>query len=450
MHPTDNMENSTEEINESQQQTATKATNTPNPKMSALQSKVASEGIAMAANAVAPGSGVIVKKVLKSPAGQNALNQVANPKMSALKNKVASEGVAMAANAVAPGSGAIVKKLLKTPAGQNALNQIASPKRANSLVPGAMLGLPKSKPTEAKENLTDSESEALENELENDGGNKGTDLKGNVSKKILDFIIKHPHVAIAIGGFLTSLIISFVILMILACFMGSDAKASGGNSSGSTNSGHVNNATSTEICSQLSGKSLSDALSEHNTTIDDFNNNIKSKIESAGLKTREGVVAAALSITSDLCEEYKIRLPYEWGGGHDSKISLASGQWGSKLASPVYANDRSYEYSGLDCSGFVSWAIYNAGYDFPIESSDSFSNYGTLHSMNSSFIAKPGDLIFHPGHIMMIVGVDEGTKLYKVAEAAGADEGMRVRTMSFDNDSNQIIDMTNYYSRGGA
>lgn len=401
MHPTDNVENSTKEINESQQQT-TKVANT------------------------------------------------ANPKMSALKSKVATEGVAMAANVVAPGSGAIVKKVLKTPAGQEALNQIASPKRANSLVPGAMLGLPKANPIEAKENLTDSESETLENELENDGEAKATDFKGNVNSKILDYIMKHPHVAIAIGGFLTSVIISFVILIILVCFMSSDAKASGGNSSGSTSSGNVGNAVVTETCSQLSGKSLSDALVEHNTTIDDFNNNIKAKIESAGLKTREGVVAAALSITSDLCEEYKIRLPYEWGGGHGNKISLASGQWGSKLASPIYANDRSYNYSGLDCSGFVSWAIYNAGYDFPVEGSDSFPNYGTTHPMNSSFIAKPGDLIFHPGHIMIIVGVDEGAKQYKVAEAAGADEGMRVRNMSFDSDSNQIIDMTDYYSKGGA
>lgn len=401
MHPTDNIENSTEEINELQQQTTTKPANTT------------------------------------------------NPKMSALKSKVATEGVAMAANTIAPGSGAIVKKVLKTPAGQEALNQIASPKRANSLVPGTMLGLSKPKPIETKENLTDSESEALENNLEEDNSEeKASDLKGNVNKKILNFIMKHPHVAIAIGGFLVSVLFSFVILMILACFMSTNAE--GSSSNGSFNSGRVGNATSTETCSQLSGKSLSDALVEHNTTIEDFNNNIKSKIESAGLKTREGVVAAALSITSDLCEEYKIRLPYEWGGGHGSKISLASGQWGSKLASPIYANDRSYNYSGLDCSGFVSWAIYNAGYDFPVEGSDSFPNYGITHPMTSSFIAKPGDLVFHPGHIMIIVGVDEGAKQYKVAEAAGADEGMRVRTMSFDSDSNQIIDMTDYYSRGGA
>ena len=107
-------------------------------------------------------------------------SSTSNSKSSALKNKVVAEEAAAAANAVAPGSGAIVKKVLKTPAGQDALNQIASPKRANSMVPGQMVGIPRKEPIEAKENLTDSESETLENNLEEDDNDtEATDFKGN-------------------------------------------------------------------------------------------------------------------------------------------------------------------------------------------------------------------------------------------------------------------------------
>ena len=117
------------------------------------------------------------------------------------------------------------------------------------------------------------------------------------------------------------------------------------------------------------------------------------------------------------------------------------------MAKPVYNKSRSYLYSGLDCSGFVSWAIYNGGFNIKVTGSNDFSKLGTTHKMSNDFIAQPGDLIHSQGHIQIITGVDEEAKKYYVAEAAGADEGMRVIKMPFADSSNkyEIIDMTSFY-----
>ena len=124
--------------------------------------------------------------------------------------------------------------------------------------------------------------------------------------------------------------------------------------------------------------------------------------------------------------------------------------WGGALANPIAENNRLYKYSGLDCSGFVSWAIYNGGYKFSSMTSESFLSLGTTHPMSNDYTAKAGDLIHHYGHIMIIVGVDESTKTYQVAEAAGGDEGIRVISMPFSGNTsskqNNIIDMTSFYS----
>ena len=377
-------------------------------------------------------------------------NQTVN---SAIKNKVATKGLATAANAIVPGSGAVVKKTLKTPQGQEALNDIVSNKRANSMNPYNIINNPtinEEQISESTETKVDAEEKETNEISQNNDNNEkeekqksNANLKGAASKKIKDFIKKNPYVLAILAGILVFFIMTLGILVIIVAATsfggGDDSSSSGSAVSGSTHT--------TESSNQLSGQSLGDYLIQKGSSIEQFNNEINASITQAGRGTRAGVVAAAASITSYLSEKYNIRLPYEWGGGHSQKIMLANGEWGSSLASPIYANARAYLYSGLDCSGFVSWAIYNGGYNFPISGSEDFLKYGTAHNMSSNFVAKPGDLIHHPGHIMIIIGVDESSKTYSVAEAAGGDEGMRVKKMPFKGyGTEQIIDMSDYYN----
>ncbi len=329
---------------------------------------------------------------------------------------------------------------------QNTLRGIASPTRANNMNPYiADLSLQtqnNSLEIVNNEQLNEKISEKAETQeeiVEDSDSSPDTTLK----TKLSFLSIKNPYVILVTISILTFVFIIFVFLVIILSEIDVDAKNNSSSSSGSFST----NSSTTESCSQLSGKSLADTLSEKNSSIEAFNEKIKSSIESAGKGTREGVVAAALSITSNLCEEYSVRLPYKWGGGHNSKINLADGSWGANLPS-VYYNEAgvAYLYEGLDCSGFVSWAIYNGGYNFPITSSEDFLKYGQTHDMSDSYVAKPGDLVHHSGHIMMIVGVNEDAKTYDVAEAANSKDGVRVRTMKFSGESsNKIIDMSQYY-----
>lgn len=335
---------------------------------------------------------------------------------------------------------------------QNTLRGIASPTRANNMNPyivdPSLQTQNNTLETVNTEQISEKPSEI--NNLSGGNDNKensNQNVKGTASKKVIKILKKHPEI-LMIAGYILGVVIIAFILIIIVCGGGAYAAEFFDSDNSSSSSGSFStNSSTTESCSQLSGKSLADTLSEKNSSIEAFNEKIKSSIESAGKGTREGVVAAALSITSNLCEEYSVRLPYEWGGGHGSKINLADGSWGANLPS-VYYNEAgvAYLYEGLDCSGFVSWAIYNGGYNFPISSSEDFLKYGQTHDMSDSYVAKPGDLVHHSGHIMMIVGVNEDAKTYDVAEAANSKDGVRVRTMKFSGESsNKIIDMSQYY-----
>ncbi len=383
------------------------------------------------------------------------VNPIAKNTIQNASNSLAESG---ATNAIAGTIGA--KKAL----GGNKTS-LASPKRANSMVPNNLEGLPpKEEITDEKEETSAAKEESNlpnenydsmpESEVNSQG--KSHSIQGTADKAILKLIKNHPYILIAAFGFGVFIMGLIFLFAILAGAL--KAGASGTNSGGGGTSASFGSVKTTEACSQLEGKSLSDVLTEKNSSIDKFNSDLKAAIEAAGSGTRAAVVVAATSITSDLCDNYNIRLPYLWGGGHSGKITLASGNWGAKLSTPHYNTEGlAYPYDGLDCSGFVSWAIYNAGYNFPDTLADDFPNYGKTYNMASTdFVAQPGDLIHHNGHIMMIVGVDESAKSYTIAEAASLKNGMRTTTIDFNGggrSDNEIIDMSSYYdnaaNRGG-
>lgn len=200
--------------------------------------------------------------------------------------------------------------------------------------------------------------------------------------------------------------------------------------------------------------SIVGALKKIGMTVDDLDALIKSNVEQAGYGTREAVVAAASTLISTLAEA-GYRLPYEWAGTYINSKAVDP-IWGTSINNGkgvTYeisdGHFSTYYYQGMDCSGFVMWALYNAGYIELPHSAASQKNYGsgTEHLANGTFIGQPGDLIWHEGHIMMIIGiVDEG---YLVAEETGS-AGLRVivRPYNFNavnNHKNYIVDMTRFY-----
>lgn len=405
--------------------------------------KAAKVGLKAAGNYLAPGvGGQIVDAASNTKLGQDIIN-----KSGEAINRI-------------PGMGKKLDKLNKSgllDAADSATDMMGggkgspSPKQANRSNPGNNLqGVVKPKEIDLpkpEENKETTSNEIL-NPATESNDSKGT-IEGN-KNTFLKFITKHPQIALAIAGS-----IFFVLFIIFVIILGSTTSyyLFGDNSSSSNGSLTVQgNAAKTPTNKDTElHDSLESFLQSKGTNIEEYNNFIFSSVNKAGVGTREGVVTAALAITSTLYENYKVRLPYEWGGGHGSMYYGASGKWGSKLAKPIAANSRFYLYSGLDCSGFISWALYNGGYNVTPLTSEGFLQYGPAHKMSEgNFIGKPGDLIHHYGHIMMIVDTDESSKTYLVAEAAGGDEGMRVISLPFNGGNsskqNSIIDMDSFYA----
>ena len=167
---------------------------------------------------------------------------------------------------------------------------------------------------------------------------------------------------------------------------------------------------------------------------------LKTKIAERGYGTRAAVVQAARFLVLQF--PYHInyfnengRLPYVDGEGryyHEglylsqektediTRKSAGPKPWGC----PIYCYVRGkYLKNSLDCSGYISWAMYNGGFDpgdlgaGPKPNVHDLSDLGEKHriTMESLDEIKVGDLLSANGHIAMLIGIKDGE--YYVAES---------------------------------
>ena len=215
-----------------------------------------------------------------------------------------------------------------------------------------------------------------------------------------------------------------------------------------------------------------------------FDEILEQNIKNVGYKTRAGVVEAARFLSLDF--PYRINYFYENGRQTTNKVdgegryyhkglyltdskydSLTGssyadnkGPWGCSIYSyPIYKKDN----NGLDCSGFVSWALLNGGFDVKDVGagwSDSLdlTDYGDVKKIDSDLIKsnkiKVGDLLHSTrlgGHIGIIVGIDDEN--YYVAQAIWYDEvGLVVSKYKKEKLSSEfphVVLMDKYYKKDG-
>lgn len=199
---------------------------------------------------------------------------------------------------------------------------------------------------------------------------------------------------------------------------------------------------------------------------------LESRIEEAGYGTRAGAVAAARFLTL----EFPYRVSYYWENGrlYNTGTHYVDGEgryyhkglyldsskyetlekgakffgpamWGCKMV--TYENDppnfipgRKYP-NGLDCSGFVSWALYNGGHDVGDKGAGYVPGYRNLidvgdyrrltKTLINSGEIKVGDLFNMPGHIAILVGEDETH--YYIAESLNNYGGVVLKTYTKTN-----------------
>ena len=198
-----------------------------------------------------------------------------------------------------------------------------------------------------------------------------------------------------------------------------------------------------------------------------YNTDLFNAVRSAGYKTREGVVAAALYLSSYI----NVHIPYFWSGGHDhtydnyedkgdNRIGVPN-KWGCNVkmkfgGTEKQKNGVAYPF-GLDCSGFVAWSILNGGYytgdpSQKVLVSTGASPSGSIDGVRVSVIKalaakgkiKPGDIAFKSGHVGMVVEVHDN--YYMVAEEMNFNNGLVVSKVNYGSRFTDIILMDNFYN----
>lgn len=193
---------------------------------------------------------------------------------------------------------------------------------------------------------------------------------------------------------------------------------------------------------------LEDFLEDNGTSLEEFSELIADNVDDAGWGTRAGVVAAAVTLIGELGDNYGVKVPYYWGGGHyDGVVDGALGYWGSTQCH-TYANNQHYNYCGFDCSGFVPWAIKNGGFKKGVDLAGNFINMPNARrvSLNGEPQLQPGDLLESSGHIVLVVGIDEASKQYICAEAMGNAHGVLFTRRSFSESGYWGVDLEDYYN----
>lgn len=220
-----------------------------------------------------------------------------------------------------------------------------------------------------------------------------------------------------------------------------------------------------------------------------LDNILEYKVKEAGYKTRAGAVAAARFLTL----QFPYRIPYFYENGRlKGDINIADGEgryyhkglylhenkkkdivasvsgpciWGCPLLN--WEDDPDFGYiwgqtkpNGLDCSGFVTWALYNGGYDVgdvgagetPRE--NQLTDKGEFTLLTNDLIysnkIKVGDFFNYWGHITIIVGIDD--KNFYVAESLQNFGGVVVNIYpkaTVNRTFNYVVLMDNYYQNDG-
>ena len=184
----------------------------------------------------------------------------------------------------------------------------------------------------------------------------------------------------------------------------------------------------------LINTTISNVLSNNGSSLEKFNENLKSEIEKAGVGTREASVAAAVTLIGSLAEQ-GFKLNYQWGGKYE--YLGINADWGKSADTSAcntsyvangYVADvctTNYRWSSFDCSGFVTWAILNGmqGRNSPggvtINQKNIFNSKATSLKSNEA-VCKIGGVLQSSGHIVLVVGHDDVKKQYIVAESTGS------------------------------
>ena len=160
--------------------------------------------------------------------------------------------------------------------------------------------------------------------------------------------------------------------------------------------------------------------------------------------TNADAVQVLQSLPADLSPERKAvvqnaltlygKVSYFWGG--KSLVIGWDSRWGElrQVTAAGSSTTGTYRPYGLDCSGFVDWAFYNAtGGSYIIGHGGGATMQHAYCADISWSDAQPGDLVFYPdnSHVGIICGRDETGNLLVIHCASGANNVVITGTSGF-------------------
>ncbi len=197
-----------------------------------------------------------------------------------------------------------------------------------------------------------------------------------------------------------------------------------------------------------------------------YNNDLNYIVSSNGLKKRRTAVKVAKYIS----EEIDVRIPYFWAGGHwhfewdghndVEKFRGFSPQWGCITQNYREFNGTDMLPAGFDCTGFIAWILFNAGFSKSeigsFSGSDPLTSLGgkklkVINFAGSTGNVSAGDLVWRSGHMGYITNVSGNVAT--IAHAAGTAAGLIVEKYNTDTGKRvgggssftKISKMDNYY-----
>ena len=128
------------------------------------------------------------------------------------------------------------------------------------------------------------------------------------------------------------------------------------------------------------------------------------------------------------------KVSYFWGG--KSLVLGWDSRWGQlrQVTAAGSSTTGTYRPYGLDCSGFVDWAFYNATGGSYIIGHGGGATMQHLYCTDISWPdAQPGDLVFYPdnSHVGIVCGRDENGNLLVIHCASGANNVVITGTSGF-------------------
>lgn len=265
----------------------------------------------------------------------------------------------------------------------------------------------------------------------NNSNNNGV-ITPDISKQLTKMIPKSLKIKICIGAgcLMLSLLLFFTVFAeqdeVNMGVTNSPQNFTTGSTSYTVDASMYNGGTASMMSS---GETLLSRLGQ--TELDAINSKIINDVNVAGSGTGAGVATAAYTFIKELLDR-GINMTYTYGGGHGGQIPVGlDGSWGAG--------------NGIDCSAFVSWAMFNGGCKSHTTAvvSGTQATYG-VETTADKLLA--GDIVANSSHVMLILE-NKGSSVI-IAHASSASVGIVFDEKTYAELSGyQLRDMSSYYQQ---